>query len=107
MFNKCGALHSGPVTAIIKFQTSVFEFASWENYRCFCSKMAVILETLSLRSLLAFAFLLLCILITFFVTGGKIGRGEVNISCENMWLHEAIFCMPSAPLLLLHSTRMF
>ena len=47
--------------------------------RCFCSKMAVLLETLNLRNLLAFAFLLLCILITFFVIGGKIGECEKSI----------------------------
>lgn len=35
--------------------------------------MAVILETLRLRSLLAFALLLVAILIIFFVVGGKIG----------------------------------
>lgn len=42
--------------------------------------MAVILETLSLRSLIAFAFLLLGILIVFFVTGGKIAPAPTTAS---------------------------
>ena len=49
-----------------------------ELFAVFCLEMAVILETLSLRSLLAFAFLLVGILITFFVVGGKIGEWEAN-----------------------------
>lgn len=51
--------------------------------------MAVILETLTLKRLLAFAFLLVGILIAFFVIGGKIGEWEVNIL---VWKYVASWC---------------
>jgi len=50
--------------------------------------MAVILETLSLRSLLAFAFLLVGILITFFVVGGKIAPAPTSATS-----HTANICV--------------
>ncbi|KAK2556709.1 Protein wntless-like protein [Acropora cervicornis] len=59
--------------------------------------MAVILETLRLRSLLAFALLLVAILITFFVVGGKIAPAPTtatshiaNICVANLTKMDAI-----------------